>query len=515
MPVKNFTFILIISLLFAAYVTTAQNVTITPSGITPEISATHPRLSYDNILALPTPEIGDIAYDLTFMCLRVYNGTKWICTFQNPAENSPNIAIVNTAGGALEDVGSSIVVDASGNVYITGYFAGTANFSGISKTSMGSFDIFVAKYSSSGTLQWVQTAGGSSFDLGISIVVDLNGNVIITGRFQETVNFGNISKTAFGNYDIFVAKYNNFGALQWVQTAGGIGSDVGNDISVDASGSVFITGSFSETANFGGIVKTSAGNTDIFLAKYNSEGAFQFVQTVGGASFDFGNSIVVDDSGKILISGSFEGNVNFGITSKTSAGNSDIFVAKYDPINSSFLWVQAAGGAGYDGSTALATDNNENIFITGYFVGTANFSSNSKVSTGLNDIFIVKYNSSGGFQWVQTVGGASTDFSNDVSVDADGNLFIVGSFEETATFSTVSKITTGSYDVFVVKYNNFGNLQWVQSIGGISSDFGSSISVNTNKNLFITGRFGETANFGAVSLTSAGDSDIFVVRIQE
>jgi hypothetical protein len=144
----------------------AQNVTITPGGITPAMTGSYPRISYDAILALPNPAKGDMAFDMTFNCLRVYTGSKWICTYQSPSDPTPNIAALASAGGTSSDVGFGIAVDGSGSVYVTGYYQGTATFGTTSKTSAGFSDIFVAKYNSSGALQWVQSAGGTSDDVG-------------------------------------------------------------------------------------------------------------------------------------------------------------------------------------------------------------------------------------------------------------------------------------------------------------------------------------------------------------
>lgn len=146
----------------------AQNVTITPAGITPVTAGSIPRLSYDAISVMPSPQIGDMAFDLTYNCLRVYVEGKWLCSYQNPANYSPNLLAIASAGGTGADGGTSIAIDGSGNVYVTGYFLGTAGFSASSKISAGGSDLFVAKYNSTGTLQWVQTAGGTGDDYGMA-----------------------------------------------------------------------------------------------------------------------------------------------------------------------------------------------------------------------------------------------------------------------------------------------------------------------------------------------------------
>ncbi len=501
---------------------TAQSVTVLPSGITPAMNSSHPRLSYDAILALPSPQIGDIAYDLTFLCLRVYNGSKWVCTYQQPNDLTPNITALATAGGIEYDFVSGIAVDASGNVYITGGFQGTARFGGISKTSAGNADIFVAKYSSAGALQWVQTAEGPSYDGGRGIAVDVSGNVYITGYFYGGASFDGTFKASAGQVDIFVAKYNSSGVLQWVQTAGGASSDHGNSIAVDASGNVYIMGDFWGMVNFSGTSKTPTGNFNIFVAKYNSAGSLQWVQTAGGTGDFNGRCIAVDAIGNVYITGEFAGTASFGSTSKTSSGGADIFVAKYDPVGVAWAWVQTAGGTSYDFGKGIAVDASGNVYVTGSFQGTGSFGGPSQTSAGDADIFIAKYNSSGTWQWGQTAGGTSVDVGNSITVDPIGNVYITGSFVGTASFGSTSKTSAGGAeifvarnDIFVAKYNSASTFQWVQTTGGTSSDIGNSIAVDASGNVYVTGGFQGTASFGSTAKTSAGSDDVFIVRLQQ
>ena len=175
-------------------------------------------------------------------------------------------------GGTLTDIGYDIAVDSSGNTYISGYFEGTVDFGGGNVTSAGGHDIFVLKLNSSGTFQWVNTYGGTYSDIGEDIAVDSSGNTYITGSFYETVNFGGINKTSAGLSDIFALKLDSSSALQWVNNFGGTSADVGIGIAVDSSGNSYITGYFQNTVNFGGGNVTSVGSTDIFVLKLNSSG---------------------------------------------------------------------------------------------------------------------------------------------------------------------------------------------------------------------------------------------------
>ena len=234
---------------------------------------------------------------------------------------------------------------------VTGYFYGTATFGAgedneTDLISAGSYDIFVAKYDASGVLQWAKKAGGTSDEYGERIATDGSGNSLVTGFFHETTTFGagednEIVLTSAGSYDIFVAKYNASGVLQWAKKAGGTSSDYGRGIATDGSGNSLVTGSFYGTATFDAgedneIVLTSIGMKEIFVAKYDASGALVWAKKAGGISTDRGYGIATDGSGNSLVTGSFIGTATFDAgepneTDLISAGNTDIFVAKYSP----------------------------------------------------------------------------------------------------------------------------------------------------------------------------------------
>ncbi|WP_428656423.1 SBBP repeat-containing protein [Runella sp.] len=500
--------LLIVSVLSAQ----SQNVTITPNGITP--ASSHPRLTYDAILALPNPAEGDLAYDLTFKCLRVFTDNKWVCTLTNNSTLNPIITTIDAPGSTENDYGFGVAVDAGGNVYVTGAYAGTVAFGNTSITSVGSQDIFIAKYNGAGALQWVRSAGGPNGDQGLSIAVNASGNVYITGLYSATATFGNTSVTAAGANDIFVAKYDNNGNFQWVRSAGGTDEDNGRGIAVDAAGNAYITGHFRSTATFGGSPVTSAGGEDIVIAKYDNDGTFQWVYSTGSSSDDRGMGITTDAAGNMFVTGYYLETINLGGTSLTSSGGYDIFLAKYNS-GGVVQWAKTLGGLGHEYGQSVAVSPNGNIAVAGGFQGPTSFSGTTINSEGIRDMFVLKCNSAGGFLWAKTGGGTGYDHGYSVFVDANDQTYVTGCFETTGKFGTVSKVAAGSQDIFVAKYSSGGTLQWVVSAGGTGSDIAMGVAIDSNINIYFTGGYSATAIFGNRTHTSAGSSDIFVGRLDK
>ena len=248
--------------------------------------------------------------------------------------------------------------------------------------------------SSSSQSYFAVSFGGTSGDQGQGIAVDSSGNSYITGNFQDTVDFGEGDVTSAGSNDIFVLKLNSSGTLQWVNTYAGSLNDQGQNIAVDSSGNSYITGYFQGTIDFGGGDVTSAGNNDIFVLKLNSSGTFQWVQTYGGSENDSVYDLTIDSSNNIIVAGIFRGTVDFGSGNIVSSGGIDAFVLK---LNSSgtFQWVQTYGDSTGDSGTGVGVDSSDNILISGYFQGTIDFGGGDVTSIGGNDIFVLKLNSSG------------------------------------------------------------------------------------------------------------------------
>jgi hypothetical protein len=255
-----------------------------------------------------------------------------------------NFVWAKSFGGASSDFGFSISVDATGNVYSTGFFQGTVDFltgpGTANLTSVGETDIFVLKVDASGTFAWAKKFGGASSEYAYGSTTDALGNVYTTGFFQGTVDFdpgvGTTELTAAG-YDILVHKMDASGNFLWARSIGGIGTDVGQSLSLDASGNVYTTGYFEGTVDFdptsGTANLTAVGSKDVYVQKMDASGNFLWAQSFEGTASEEARSIRVDGSGNVYTTGFFDTTVDFdpslsGSTALTTVGDLDIFVQK-------------------------------------------------------------------------------------------------------------------------------------------------------------------------------------------
>lgn len=373
-----------------------------------------------------------------------------LCFVNIAIASSPDWVWAKGVGGKANEEAKDLCTDAAGNIYVTGFFnSPSITFGSDSLKSAGSGDIFIVKYDPSGNLLWAKRAGGESSDMGNSIATDAAGNVYVTGYYQSAIFvFGKDTLKNAGNTDVFILKYDSSGKEIWAKSIGEDGNDAGQSIHTDASNNVFVSGYFqSSTITFGTNILTNASNkgtSDIFIVKYNAAGNVAWAKSAGGTSFDFGTSITNDAGGNVLLTGYFKSPMlTFGeITLKNTTTDgtvSDIFVAKYDPLGN-VLWAKSAGGATDDGSNSISTDASGNVYIAGYFQSTAiSFGSITLKNTGSYDVFIAKYDASGNVAWAKNIWGDSYDYATGVCADATGNVFLTGYFQsKSITFGSTT-----------------------------------------------------------------------------
>lgn len=354
-----------------------------------------------------------------------------------------------------------MVTDDLGNVYTAGYFSGTVDFDTGPGTfnltsNSGSNDIIVTKLDDNGNFVWARIMGGPEEDIAFAIALDNSGNVYTTGQFTGTVDFdpgvGTFIQSANpGAANVFISKLDNDGNFVWAKQFEGNAASYGYALTVDASGNIYTAGYLQYTADFdpgpNAFLLTATGiGGDIFVSKLNSSGNFVWAKRMGGSSdvvpsIDIAYSLAVDQSGNVYSTGVFEYTVDFdpgsNVFNLTAMGGYDIFVSKLN-ADGNFVWAKRLGGPVNDFSSAIATDANSNVYVTGHFEGVADFDPSlytlSFYSAGGYDIFTVMLGASGVLNWAKQQGGIENDYAFAISVDASQSVYTTGYFHGTADF---------------------------------------------------------------------------------
>ncbi|HLT45753.1 MAG TPA: SBBP repeat-containing protein [Rubricoccaceae bacterium] len=230
-----------------------------------------------------------------------------------------------------------------------------------------------------------------------------------------------------------------------------------------------------------------------------------------GVDGDYGARIAVDAAGNAYVTGRFDGAATFGGTVLTGYGAFDAFVVKYDP-EGAVLWARHGGSDGSDQAEGIAVDAAGNAYVTGQFEGTATFGTFSLTSVGSTDVFVVKYSPAGDVLWARRGGGVNGEHGTRVALGADGAAYVAGAFNGVATFGSTVLTSAGSTDVFVVKYDPDGDVLWARRGGGAEADYARGVAVDGAGEAYVTGSFKATATFGTFDLTSGGGSDVFLAK---
>lgn len=458
-------------------------------------------------------------------------------------------------GGIGSDIANAVATDSSENVYVTGYTA---------SQGAGGNDLLIAKYDSNGTIQWQRSLGGTGAEEGLFVSVDSLGDVYVCG---STASQG------MGSGDLLLAKYDSTGTIQWQRTFGGNGDDIAYGLALDSVGGMYVVArstSFgsgsndlllvklpsdgSSTGSYGhftyrvstltgaartltsatrtltnatrtltdsvatltdqtstltstsqsmaptpsfwlvnqgsGSIKSvsldsldnvyvigdtssaTAGGDDVLVAKYDNSGNLIWQRLLGGAGIDYGNAGAVDSSGNFYIAGQ---------TTSQGAGGTYMLIAKYD-TKGVIQWQKAVGGAAGDILTAIDVDSSGNVYVAGYTYSQG---------AGSEDIFLAKFDSSGNIQWQKVYGSSLSEVASDIKIDSSGNVYVAG---------------TSSGRFAIIKFNSSGALQWDRRIDTGSGQQARSIAVDNAGNVYAAGTTSQTGTVGS-------NNDIYVVKM--
>ncbi len=526
-------FSLILLFLLFCQIITAQSTLIT-SGSQGTVQV--PKLSYDQITAIPNPKAGMVAFDSTFRCLRYYTGSKWLCTSQSESNNATTpvgFAWKKANNAGFTDYATSLFVDRNNNVYMIGWLSGSSPAA-----------TYVAKFTPNGNLIWDYQFGYDAISsTGSSITVDSNFNVYIVSSSsgRNLYNGG------------AVRKLNSDGTLVWSNSFSCYGYVYGNKIFLDTNNNVFIKGTFNGTLRIGSA--TITGN-ESFITKFSSSGSFSWVKAIKSTN------VIVTNSGDCIFAGYFTGSISIEANNFNSFGNEDILIGKYD-TNGTLIWIRQAGGTGIDIANDLKVDANGNIYVTGSFSSNSNFSGNTINSVGLEDYFIAKYQTNGTLSWIKQGGGTGIDTGLKIEITPSNEPIVLGECNSSsASFSSSTVFPSQTPSSFLIKYLSYnGDLSWVKivenakdfrinSLGNIytwskalgfyneyASDYtflfskyfndgtfiytqrqggsATTLAFGSNNDFFFTGRFRGSVQMGSTTLTSEGEGNIFVSHWME
>lgn len=383
-----------------------------------------------------------------------------------------------------------VVADSTGSIYLTGQTSGGLN----GNSQVGTSDFFLIKVSGAGVLQWTKQLGfATKTTMGLGVAVDSDDNVYATGT-----NTGSFDGHAMvGSTDTFVIKYDDAGTKLWSQTFGVASQTVGaKDIKINSDDEVVVTGY--TTGGLGGNSQT--GGWDLFLMKLDSAGASQWVVQDGIAStYVKGVAIAIDQDDGIYLAGTTQG----GLHGNTLTGTEDLFLAKYNNAGVRQWTSQLGPAATALTVNGLAVDGNKNSYITGRTPGDLD----GQTKSGTNDAYVTKFNSSGIKQWTKLDGTRQKIvIAKATSLDASGNLYVAG----TATGDLEGQTRIGTQDVFVIKYNSSGAKIWATFIGVNGAKAAvEDIGTDALGNLYVTG----STTGALHGETFAGQEDLYLTKI--
>jgi hypothetical protein len=426
------------------------------------------------------------------------------------------------------------------NIYSTGGYNGITDFNpGIGtdiQSTVGGNDVFVQKLDENGDLLWAKSIGGMGEDLG-RIINDYGTTIIVSGTFSQTVDFdpgaGVESKTSNGGTDVFILALDDNGDFLWVKTMGGPANESIGGQALNSSNDIIVTGGFNDnmTVDVDGapVTISSEGGLDVFFMQMDiTAGAIDWLKTVGSTGGDSGAGLVVKANDNILITGRYQNIMDIDPSandfSLSSDGGYSVFLIEYDnqgDFVNGFSFDSSSDMEAYD----IELDDNENIYLTGYFKATVDFDVKAGItnisSNGGQDCYVVKLTSMKNLVWAINYGGIGLDQSFGLEVASNGDVYTVGRYSNVVDFDPGTGVANetadgSSFDIFIHKLNSLGDFGFVNTFGEAGSDLARGLALDNNGNMYVGGIFGGIIDFnpstGITELTAEGPADGFLIK---
>lgn len=368
-----------------------------------------------------------------------------------------NVIWAKQFGGSLDDVPLDVTVDSANNVYVAGRFRGPVDFGGGVLSGNSGFNAFALKLGSDGAFGWARKISGASGSVANGIAIR-GANLVVVGTYSGSMTIDATPLTAVGSVDIFaMSMAAATGATNWIKSFGGSLSDVATDVAIDSADNVVITGFYQGTVNFGGGAMSTPGDfNDVLLLKLaGATGTHLLSQHYGGSTHDYGYAVAVDASNNIFLAGDFGNTADFtcGTALTASQANvSDAFLVKYTAAGSC-AWAKGFGGTAVADRNArsLSVNATGDVAIVGSFQGTMSLGGSMLTSAGTNrDVFAARFSTAGTHLNSVRAGGTGYEYASGIAQSADGNFFITGGFQGLAEFGGTAFTSAGMDDAFIL-----------------------------------------------------------------
>lgn len=410
-----------------------------------------------------------------------------------------------------------LAVDGEGNTYVTGDFTGSVTLGNDTLTAASGMDVFVAKLDKDGKVQWAKDFGGINDESAEDITVDKNGNTYFTGTFSDQVTFGSETLESVESNDAFVAKLDNTGEVVWAKQFGGIGSDEASGIEVDKDDNTYITGKFEAQVSF------STKDGDVTLDGGQSSDVFVAKLNSDGDLLwakDFGDDSELDEAEDIVVDK--DGNTYLFMTENVESGKENVFLTKLDKSDGSEVWKQTFGDENnYVVAKDIVIDSTDNIFITGEFKETVTFGGTPNAPTldgGSNsDLFVAKVDSKGDVLWAKDFDSGEDDNVEveGIAVDDMGNTYVTGYYES-------KSMSVGNFMLYDQGGDKDAFIAKFDSNGEVKwaqnlggANYDKISDIAVNDGkIYLAGEFYDEATFGDTTLKANNSSDTFLVKLE-